>query len=83
MGKPSRLMGLGRSHGGEDAPVDDLVQQRSMLLILIAACKTAQTAFQAARNTLDVDLLEDLDRMIKRSERELESLSRQIDEAAS
>lgn len=54
-----------------------------MLLILIAACKTAQTAFQAARNPVDGALLQDLDRMIVRSEQELESLNHQIDGATS
>ena len=59
----------------------DLVQQRSMLIILIAACKTAQTAFQAARNSLDEALLDDLDRMILRSEQELEALNDQLRDA--
>lgn len=74
-------MRLEGSPGGEDALMSDLVQQRSMLLILIAACKTAQTAFQAARNPVDAGLLEDLDRMILRSEQELESLNDQIRDA--
>lgn len=56
----------------------DLVQQRSMLMILIAACSTARTAFEAADNALDKQLLEDLETMIDRSEQELEKLNRQI-----
>lgn len=57
----------------------DLVQQRSMLMILIAACSTARTAFQAADNIVDKQLLDDLVAMIERSEQELERLNRQIE----
>ena len=57
----------------------DLVQQRSMLVILIAACRSARTAFEAADNVIDAELLADLATMIERSEAELETLSRQID----
>jgi hypothetical protein len=58
------------------------MQQRSMLLILIAACKTAQTAFQAAHNPIDSELLTELDRMIERSEQELEAINKQLEESA-
>jgi hypothetical protein len=61
--------------------VTGLVQQRSMLVILIAACKAAETAFEAADNAIDVDLCGDLRRMIARSEAELANLSRRIDAA--
>jgi hypothetical protein len=60
-----------------------LAQQRSMLVILIAACKTAQTAFQAADNAVDAELLSMLDQMIARSEVELEALSRRIEQSTS
>ena len=56
----------------------DLVQQRSMLIILIAACSTARTAFEAADNVVDKQLLEDLVQMIERSEQELEKLNERI-----
>jgi len=56
----------------------DLVQQRSMLMILIAACSTARTAFEAADNVVDKQLLEDLVTMIDRSEQELQKLNQQI-----
>ena len=56
----------------------DLLQQRSMLMILIAACSTARTAFEAADNSIDTQLLEDLGKMIRRSEQELEKLNAQI-----
>jgi hypothetical protein len=56
----------------------ELVQQRSMLVILIAACRTAQTAFEAADNAVDQELLGDLSRMIDRSELELSRLADKI-----
>jgi hypothetical protein len=58
--------------------VADLVRQRSMLVILIAACSSARTAFEAADNVVDADLCADLNRMIERSEDELEKLSAAI-----
>jgi hypothetical protein len=59
-----------------------LLKQRSMLMILIAACSTARTAFQAAENAIDATLLTDLSTMIERSERELEKLNHQIQESS-
>jgi hypothetical protein len=59
----------------------DLRQQRGMLVILVAACKAAKTAFEAAGNAVDAELLADLSRMIQRSEAELEKLSRRIADA--
>ena len=59
-------------------PVSNLLKQRSMLVILIAACSTARTAFEAADNAVDSTLLTDLSTMIERSERELEKLDQQI-----
>lgn len=59
----------------------DLVQQRSMLIILIAACSTARTAFEAADNVIDKQLLADLGAMIDRSEQELEQLNQKIADA--
>jgi hypothetical protein len=61
----------------------DLVQQRSMLTILIAACITAQTAFEAADNEIDAELRNDLTTMIERSQAELTKLNRKIEDAAS
>ncbi len=61
--------------------MDDLVQQRSMLVILVAACKAAQTAFEAAGNEIDAELRGDLSRMIDRSEAELAKLNHKIAEA--
>ncbi len=62
--------------------VPDLNRQRSMLVILIAACSTARTAFEAADNAVDAELCADLGRMIERSEAELEKLNRAIDEVS-
>lgn len=58
--------------------IAELVRQRSMLVILIAACESAQTAFQAADNIIDSQLLEDLTRMIERSRGELSNLTDRI-----
>ena len=61
--------------------ITELVSQRSMLVILIAACTSARTAFEAAGNVVDVQLLEDLNRMIERSESELVKLNLAISHA--
>jgi hypothetical protein len=61
--------------------VTDLLKQRSMLVILLAACRSAETAFEAADNAVDAALLGDLTRMIGRSEAELEKLNRRIGDA--
>jgi hypothetical protein len=62
--------------------LSELVQQRSMLVILIAACSTARTAFEAADNVVDAQLCADLNRMIQRSESELEKLNLAITQGA-
>ena len=61
--------------------VADLVRQRSMLVILIAACTNARTAFEAADNVVDAKLCADLNGMIERSEGELEKLNAAIKQA--
>lgn len=53
-------------------------QARSMLMLLIAACKQSEIALQAAANALDTDLTSDLNKMIERSERELVALNAKI-----
>ena len=60
----------------------DLLKQRSMLVILIAACTTARTAFEAADNDVDAELLADLTKMIERSEAELAKLTQKIDSSS-
>jgi hypothetical protein len=64
-----------------ETSLTELVQQRSMLIILIAACTSARTAFEAADNLIDAGLRADLSRMIERSEQELASLTRRIADA--
>ena len=61
-----------------DQSIAELVKQRSMLVILIAACTTARTAFEAADNAIDSQLVADLSKMIERSETELEKLADKI-----
>jgi hypothetical protein len=51
-------------------------------VILIAACSTARTAFEAAHNPIDSELYADLNRMIERSEHELEKLTLAMDDLA-
>ena len=68
--------------GGSDwLSLTELVRQRSMLIILIAACTSARTAFEAADNLIDAELRADLSRMIERSEAELANLTRTIADA--
>lgn len=64
-----------------DLSVSELVKQRSMLIILIAACRSAKTAFEAADNAVDAQLCADLGTMIERSEGELKKLSHRIEES--
>lgn len=53
----------------------DLKQQISMLRILHAACATALDAFHAADNPIDVQLVDDLEKMVERTRLELERLA--------
>jgi hypothetical protein len=55
-----------------------LTQARSMLILLLAACRQTQTALEAAANALDTDLTTDLAAMIARTEDELSSLTEKI-----
>ena len=48
-----------RQEGAVSDTETNLLKQRSMLVILIAACSTARTAFEAADNAVDGDLLQD------------------------
>jgi hypothetical protein len=53
-----------------------------MLVILIAACTTARTAFEAADNAIDDELRVDLSKMIERSEAELAKVSQKIKDSS-
>lgn len=55
-----------------------LTQARSMLILLLAACKQTQVALQAAANALDTELTNDLSTMIERTEGELVALNAKI-----
>lgn len=71
-----------RSPAPYSAAVDDratLTQARSMLMLLLAACKQTQTVLEAAANTLDTGLTSDLAAMIERTEGELTALTSRID----
>lgn len=59
--------------------ITDLLRQRSMLMILVGACSTAETAFQAAGNVVDRQLLTDLSTMIGRSKGEIDKLTERIE----
>jgi hypothetical protein len=46
-----------------------------MLAILLATCETTLQAFAAADNRLDEQLVQDLERVVERTRRELEALT--------
>ena len=50
-----------------------------MLMILVGACSTAETAFQAADNDVDRQLLTDLSTMIERSKGEIDKHTERIE----
>jgi hypothetical protein len=62
-----------------DSSIAELVKQRSMLVVLIAACSTAQSAFEASEGAVDDRLLSELSTMIDLSEAELAKLSQRIE----
>lgn len=60
---------------GQDTPVSDLEQHRSMLTILISACSTARAAFEPEDSGVDRELVADLTRVIDRAQELLEGLA--------
>jgi hypothetical protein len=62
--------------------VTELVTQRSMLTIVIAACTSARAVFEDAGEVIDPQFREELDRMIELSAAELEKLNVAIGQAA-
>jgi hypothetical protein len=53
----------------------DLIHQRSVLVILLASCTAARTAFDNGDNAIDDGLRGDLTKLIDRSETELTKLN--------
>jgi len=47
------------------------VQQRNLLLILLATCERAVEAFRAADNPIDREFVADLERIVERTRGEL------------
>jgi hypothetical protein len=62
---------LSEASRGETAVVSGHEQTISMLMILLATCKTTRDTLCAADNPVDAELLRILDLMIERSEAEL------------
>ena len=52
----------------------DPQQQVAMLTILLGTCETCLRAFKAANNSVDAQLVVDLERMVERTSRELDVL---------
>ena len=52
----------------------DPQQQIAMLTLLLATCETCLRAFRAANNSVDEQLVHDLERMVERTTRELDVL---------
>ncbi len=53
-----------------------ITQQRAVLLILLATCERALEAFQVAENLADESFVEDLERIVERTRRELDALAK-------
>lgn len=51
-------------------------QQRALLVILLATCERALEAFTAADNPLDESFVTDLERIVTRTEQEIEALGK-------
>lgn len=58
--------------------LEALVKARSMLLILLATCETTLLALDAAANVLDIDMAQDLRRMIARTQDELAVMDKKL-----
>jgi hypothetical protein len=69
-----------RADRGDEIPLGELLRQRSILVILVASCKTALSVFEAD-NAIDTELRADLSRLSERSEAALAKLSRKIDQS--
>jgi hypothetical protein len=56
-----------------------VTKARSMLILLLATCQQTMLAFDAAANVLDTKLTADLALMIKRTEAELEEMTKKFE----
>ena len=61
-----------------DDPKPDTRKHLAMLRILYGACATALDAFRAADNPVDDQLVADLERMVERTQGEIERLSARL-----
>jgi hypothetical protein len=59
----------------EEAVISNQPKQIAMLTILLATCETTLQTFAAADNRLDEQLVQDLERVVDRTRRELEALT--------
>ena len=59
-------------------PDHELIRDRALLVLLIAASERALEAFQASNNILDRGFVDDLTRIIARSHDELEALNEKL-----
>jgi hypothetical protein len=62
-----------------DSSIAQLVKQRSMLVVLVAACSTARSAFEDSDHAVDDRWLNELSTVIDLSEAKLANLSQRIE----
>ena len=62
----------------EGDTVQAAVKARSMLIILLATCEQTLLALEAAANVIDIDMTDDLRRMVARTEGELAVLNERL-----
>lgn len=61
-------------------PEQTLKQQRAVLVILLATSERALEAFEVAENVSDETFVEDLERIMARTRREIDALTKQMSE---
>ena len=59
----------------EEGVISSQPKQIAVLTILLATCETTLEAFAAEDNRLDEQLVQDLERVVERTRRELEALA--------
>lgn len=63
-------------------PEQTLKQQRAVLVILLATSERAHEAFEVAENVSDEGFVDDLERIIARTQREIDALTKRMSEEA-